>query len=135
MTEIPTPLALGLVGLVSTIAGALIAAFSKKWRTPADDREDRKVGIEADEKLIQRFEQLMNGQDKKIADLGSELKEVRAIAEKAVHINRVLTDWIYAAVRVVRELGGIHLLPAPPDGVVIADHPSNKNTPKEEPHE
>jgi hypothetical protein len=135
MTEIPTPLALGLVGLVSTIAGALIAAFSKKWRTPADDREDRKVGIEADEKLIQRFEQLMNGQDKKIADLGSELKEVRAIAEKAVHINRVLTDWIYAAVRVVRELGGIHLLPAPPDGVVIADHPSNKTTPKEEPHE
>ena len=130
MTEaelpMPLPLLLGLVGLASAVITAVIAALSKKWRTPADDREDRKIGIEADERLLARFEKLLEERDKRLDDMSSELKEVRAIAEKAANANRILIDWIYAAVRVVRELGGIEMLPDPPEGVVIVDHPSHR---------
>jgi len=122
---LPLPLLLGLVGLVSAVVTAIIAALSKRWRTPADDREDRKIGIEADEKLLARFEKLLEERDKRLNEITEELKEVRGIAEKAAHANRILIDWIYAAVRIVRELGAIDKLPTPPEGVVIADHPSH----------
>ncbi len=139
MNEIPTPLVLGFVGLVGTIAGALIAAFSKKWRTPADDREDRKVGIEADEKLLQRFEKMLEIRDNEIKSLredkDNEIKVLRGDLEKVsrrveevVGENRALLDWAYIAVRVVRDLGGlpgIAMLAIPPKGLFIADHPSN----------
>lgn len=128
---VPLQLLLGMVGLAGTLGAAGFAAFSKKWRTPADDREDRKLGIEVDDRLLERFHKLMADQDKRIDSLVEEIKEVRVIAEKAVAVNRVLIDWCYAAIRVVRELGGIHLLPSPPEGVVIADHPSNQHTRKE----
>lgn len=130
MTEaelpMPLPLLLGLVSLATAVLTAVIAALSKKWRTPADDREDRKIGIEADERLLARFEKLLEERDKRIDGLVAEVREVRAIAEKAANANRILIDWIYAAVRVVRELGGIDQLPDPPEGVVIADHPSHR---------
>lgn len=129
MTEadlpLPLPLLLGLFTLAGAIVTAVIANVSKKWRTPADDREDRKIGIEADERLLARFEKLLEERDKRLNEITAELKEVRVIAEKAASVNRILIDWIYAAVRVVRELGGIDKLPTPPEGVVIADHPSN----------
>lgn len=130
MTEaelpMPLPLLLGLVSLATAVITAVIAALSKKWRTPADDREDRKIGIEADERLLARFEKLLEERDKRIDGLVAEVKEVRAIAETAANANRILIDWIYAAVRVVRELGGIDQLPDPPEGVVIVDHPSHR---------
>jgi len=130
-SELPLPITL-LLGLC-TLAGAVItaglAALSKKWRTPADDREDRKVGIEADELLIQRFTKLLDEQGKRIDGLVEEVKEVRALAQAAANLNRVLVDWCYIAVRIVRELGGkdaVALLPDPPEGVIITDHPSYK---------
>lgn len=130
MTEadlpMPLPLLLGLVSLATAVLTAIIAAISKKWRTPADDREDRKVGIEADELLLARFTKLLEERDKRLDAVTEELKEVRAIAEKAANANRILIDWIYAAVRIVRDLGGIDKLPDPPEGVVIIDHPSYK---------
>lgn len=123
---LPLPLLLGLFTLVGGVLAALITAVSKKWRTPADNREDRKVGIEADEMLVQRFTTLLTEQGKRIDDLVDEVKEVRAIAESALKKNRVLLDWCYAVVRIVRDLGGIHLLPEPPEDVIITDHPSYK---------
>jgi len=129
MTEadlpMPLPLLLGVVGLASAVVTAFIAAVSKKWRTPADDREDRKIGIEADELLLGRFTKLLEERDKRIDGLVEEIKAVRQLAEAAVEDNRNLIDWIYAAVRVVRDLGGISKLPPPPKGVTIVDHPSN----------
>jgi hypothetical protein len=122
----PLPLMLGLVSLATAVLTAVIAAISKKWRTPADDREDRKIGIEADELLLARFTKLLEERDKRLDAVTEELKEVRAIAEKAANANRILIDWIYAAVRIVRDLGGIDKLPDPPEGVVIIDHPSYK---------
>lgn len=123
---VPLPLLLSLVALVSAVLVALVSALAKKWRTPADDREDRKVGLEVNESLLERFEKLLEERDKRIDGLVAEIKEVRGIAESAVNENRALIDWCYAVVRVVRELGGINLLPAPPKGVHIADHPSHK---------
>ena len=120
----PLPLLLGIIGGLITLAGALIAAFSKKWRTPADDREDKKVGIEVNEQLLEQFNKLLEERDRRIDRLVAEVKEVRLIAENAVSENRVLTDWIYAAVQVARALGFVDKLPNPPKGVTIADHPS-----------
>lgn len=123
----PLPFLLGVGGLFVTLAGALIAAYSKKWRTPADDREDRKVGIEVNEQLLEQFNKLLEERDKRIDRLVAEVKEVRVIAENAVSENRILIDWIYAAVQVARALGFVEKLPNPPKGVTIADHPSARH--------
>lgn len=128
---LPVPLLMSLAGLAGVVVAAWIAAVAKKWRTPADDREDRKIGIEADERLLARFEKLLEERDKRIDGLVKEVKEVRTIAESAVADNHKLIDWIYAAIRVVRELGAIDLLPNPPKGVTIADHPSNLHPAKD----
>jgi len=129
MTEadlpLPLPLLLGLLTLGATIAGALLAGFTKKWRTPADDREDRKIGIEADERLLARFEKMLSERDQKIDHLEERLTEIAMKVETLLTERNVLIDWIYAAVRVVRDLGAISRLPRPPKGVYIADHPSN----------
>jgi len=120
----PLPLLLGVGGLIVTLAGALIAAVSKKWRTPADDREDKKIGIEADEQLLKRFEDMLSIRDDEIKQLRAEVKEIAGKVQDLVEERGALIDWIYAAVRVVRDLGGIDRLPRPPKGVTIADHPS-----------
>jgi hypothetical protein len=137
MSEADLPLPLTLMLGLFTLAGAVItaglAAISKKWRTPADNIAERKIGIEADELLLGRFTKLLEERDKRIDGLVEEIKEVRNIATAAVEDNRNLIDWIYAAVRVVRDLGGIAQLPPPPKGVTIVDHPSNFATSKEGP--
>ncbi|AXH44402.1 hypothetical protein PP353_gp22 [Arthrobacter phage Kumotta] len=120
----PLPLLLGIIGGLITLAAALVAAFSKKWRTPADDREDKKIGIEADERLLKRFEDMLQERDDEIAELRAEVKEIAGKVQDLIEERGSLIDWIYAAIRIVRDLDGIHLLPAPPKGVTIADHPS-----------
>lgn len=122
----PLTLMLGLCTLTGVAITALFAAISKKWRTPADDREDKRFGLEADERLLKRFEDMLKERDDELKELRAEIKEVRELAEAASNDNRVLIDWIYAAVRVVRDLGGIDKLPRPPKGVHIVDHPSNQ---------
>jgi hypothetical protein len=122
----PLPLLLGIVGGLLTLAGALIAAFSKKWRTPADDREDKKIGIEADERLLARFEEMLAERDGKIEKLESRLDRFAEELEGLRSERSRLIDWIYAAVNIVRSLGAIDKLPAPPLGVTIADHPSSR---------
>ena len=120
----PLPLLLGIIGGLITLAGALIAAFSKKWRTPADDREDKKIGIEADERLLERFEEMLGKRDAEIESLRAEGKEIAGKVQDLIEERGSLIDWIYAAIRIVRDLGGIDRLPNPPKGVTIADHPS-----------
>lgn len=121
----PLPLMLGLVTLAGGVLAALITAVSKRWRTPADDREDKKIGIEADERLLKRFEDMLEDRDDQISELRNELKGLAKRVDEVLSENHALIDWIYVAVRVVRELNGIHMLPPPPKGVHIADHPSS----------
>lgn len=123
----PLPLLLGITGGVLTLAGALVAAYSKKWRTPADDREDKKIGIEADERLLKRFQDVLAESDAKIDKLEDRVARVEEEIEELRSERSRLIDWIYAAVKVVRDLGGIDKLPVPPRGVTIADHPSARH--------
>lgn len=120
----PLPLLLGIVGGLIALAGSLIAAFSKKWRTPADDREDKKIGIEADERLLERFEEMLGKRDAEIETLRAEVKEIAGKVQDLIEERGSLIDWIYAAIRIVRDLDAIDRLPNPPKGVTIADHPS-----------
>lgn len=126
MTDPSLPLILGIGGLVVSLVTAGVTLWAKKWRTPADDREDKKIGIEADERLLKRFEDMLAERDTQLKELREEVKELAKRVDEVVGDNRMLIDWIYAAVRVVRELQGIHLLPPPPKGVTIADHPANR---------
>lgn len=130
MTEndlpLPLPLLLGLIGLVGTIAGALMAAISKKWRTPADDREDRKIGIEADERLLKRFEDMLKERDTKLTALENRLEELNAKVEGYQRERTILIDFVYALVRIIRERGALTEIPVPPLGIYISGHPSNQ---------
>lgn len=130
---VPLPLLLSGVGLITAVAGALVAGLTKRWRTPADDREDRRVGIEADERLLKRFEDMLKERDGKIEALGQRIEELDTKVEGYRQERNVLIDFIYALVRIVRELGGIDQIPAPPLGIFISGHPSNQ--PQEAPRE
>lgn len=140
MTEADLPLPLPLILGIFTLGGSLITAgitlWSKRLRTPADEREDRKIGLEADERLLKRFESMLEERDNQIKELRDDLSRLSSRVEEVVSENRALIDWIYVAVRIVRDLGGaagIAQLPLPPKGVFIADHPSNFAMPKEAP--
>ena len=122
----PLTLLLGVLGVIGTVAAASFAAFSKRWRTPADDREDKKFGIEADERLLQRFQDVIAESDSKLAKVEARLDKVEEELDELRSERSRLIDWIYAAIKVVRDLGGIDLLPHPPRGVTIADHPSSR---------
>lgn len=122
---LPLPLLLGLFTLVGGVVTAVFAAVSKKWRTPADDREDRKIGIEADERLLKRFEDMLKERDTKLAGLEERLEALNAKVEGYQRERTVLIDFIYALVRVIREHDAIPEIPDPPLGIFITGHPSN----------
>lgn len=118
---LPLPLLLGVLGLLGTIVGALIAARSKRWRTPADDREDRKVGIEADERLLKRFEEMLKERDSKIDALNKRVDELFSTVQEQAQERTVLVDLVYALIRIIRDLDGTHLIPWPlPKGIFVA---------------
>src|SRR6476660_1581300 len=122
---LPLPLMLGLFTLAGGIVTAVFAAVSKKWRTPADDREDRKIGIEADERLLKRFEDMLAERDTKLAGLEQRLEALNAKVEGYQRERTVLIDFIYALVRIIREHDAIPEIPLPPLGIYISGHPSN----------
>jgi len=125
----PLPMFLGVFTLIGGVVTALIAAISKKWRTPADSREDRKIGIEADERLLQRFENMLKERDSKFDELEQKFEALNAKFEGVQRERTVLIDFIYALVRVIRDLGAISNIPMPPQGIYIAGHPSNDKAP------
>src|SRR6478735_5676533 len=122
---LPLPLLLGIFTLVGGIVTAVFAAVSKKGRTPADDRGDRKIGIEADERLLKRFEDMLAERDTKLAGLEQRLEALNAKVEGYQRERTVLIDFIYALVRIIREHDAIPEIPLPPLGIYISGHPSN----------
>lgn len=125
----PLPMILGVFTIVGGLITAAFAAFTKKWRTPADDREDRKIGIEADERLLARFETMLAERDVKLAGLENRLEALNAKVEGYQRERTVLIDFIYALVRIIREHDAIPEIPLPPLGIFISGHPSNAAPP------
>jgi Txe/YoeB family toxin of Txe-Axe toxin-antitoxin module len=121
----PLPMILGIFTLVGGIVTAVVTAISKKWRTPADDREDRRFGVEADERLLQRFENMLKERDTKFTELEQKFEDLKSKVEGYQRERTVLIDFIYAVVRIVRDLGAINEIPRPPQGIFISGHPSN----------
>jgi len=103
--------------------------WSKKVRTPADSREDRRLDIEADEKLLQRFENMLASRDKQIKELGAKVEELDNRVEGYRQERNVLLDFIYALIRIIRDLGGVNLIPRPPSGIRISGHQHSEDHP------
>jgi hypothetical protein len=120
---LPLPLLLGIVTLLASVLTALITyIWSKKVRTPEDDREDRRLGYEADEKLLERFEKMLESRDTQIKELSQKVEELDNRLEGYRRERNVLIDFIYALIRIIRDLGGIKMIPRPPVGIRIAGH-------------
>lgn len=120
MNEIPTPVILALIALASGVLGAFITAVSKKWRTPADDLADKRVAIEADEKLLARFEAMLAERDVKIKALDDAVTALKTTVDELSRERNVLIDFIYVLVRIIRNADRIHEVPAPPPGIHIS---------------
>lgn len=118
--SIPLPLALASFGLIGTIVGAFINAVSKKWRTPGDEIAEKKVNIEADDKLLQRFENLLHSRDARIDTLDNKITELREEIEEIRMERNELLDFIYVLVRIVRNADLLDEIPEPPNAVHIA---------------
>lgn len=130
----PLPLLLGAFTLTASVLTALITyIWSKKVRTPADSREDRRLDIEADEKLLQRFENMLASRDKQIKELGTKVEELDNRVEGYRQERNVLLDFIYALIRIIRDLGGVNLIPRPPTGIRISGHSSTNPHSEERP--
>lgn len=130
----PLPLLLAAFTLTASVVTALITyIWSKKVRTPADSREDRRLDIEADEKLLQRFENMLASRDRQIKELGAKVEELDNRLEGYRRERNVLIDFIYALIRIIRDLGGINLIPRPPVGIRISGHASTNSHGEETP--
>ena len=117
---IPLPLALATFGLIGTVVGAFINAVSKKWRTPGDDIAEKKINIEADDKLLARFENLLHSRDARIDTLDNKITELREEIEEIRMERNELLDFIYVLVRIVRNADLLEEIPDPPSAVHIA---------------
>lgn len=117
------PMAGAIIGIISGVTLSLITAFTKKWRTPADDREDRTVTIDANEALLDRFTKELESRDKKISELDGRLTVLSGEVD-GLRLERFqLIDFIYALVRIIRAHGHVEEIPEPPHGVVITGIP------------
>jgi hypothetical protein len=107
---LPLPALLALISLVSVVLGAFVTGWVKKFRTPADNREDRVVVLDASDRLIERFENLLKASDEKHA---KELQELTAKVEgleKEVDVMRreryTLVSAIVRIAQIARKYGG-----------------------------
>lgn len=106
----PLPLALGLVALVSSVLTAVVPAVAKRFRTPVDDREDKVVVLDASDRLIQRFEQLLNDSDakhgKEIKELNGKLDSLKKELDE-VRQDRIGLIWaLRQVIAIARRFGG-----------------------------
>ena len=106
----PIPLVLSLIALITAVLTAVVGALVKKFRTPADDREDRVVVLDASDRLINRFQELLKDSDEKhakdIAALGEEVGKLRDELNE-VKAERVGLLWgIRQLIRIARKYGG-----------------------------
>lgn len=107
---IPIPMVLALIALFSAVLTAVVGALVKKFRTPADDREDKVVVLDASDRLIQRFQDLLKNSDEKhAADIAALGLEVSALREELAQVKteRIgLMAAIRELVRLVRRHAG-----------------------------
>lgn len=122
----------GIISLIVAIVGGIFALVTKKVRSPADDREDRKLVIEGDKvraevgtSLLQQMQTMMNGQaaahkvemdalrtahntaiDQLRLDFKEEISDVRRQLEEMHRERPLLIQIIHAVARIARKYGG-----------------------------
>lgn len=110
------PVLVGLIGAAGAAIGALVTAVSKKWRTPTDEREDNKAAIEANERLLARFEAALSKRDERLDKLETQVDELK-------QERNALVNFVYHLVEIIRALGGMHLIHSVPSGIRIFSTP------------
>jgi uncharacterized protein YoxC len=106
----PLPLLLALVALAGPVLTVAVTQWVKKFRTPEDSREETVVVLDASDKLIQRFQQIVADSDKKHAeDIKKLAEEVQALREEldVVKQERMGLRWaLQQVIRIARKYGG-----------------------------
>lgn len=104
------PLILAGCTLIGGIAAAMITAFSKKFRTPADDREDTKLVIESQTQLIATVRgMLTESENKHKGDLKALAEKVETLEGKVSALEKVRDRFVLAVrslVIICRKYGG-----------------------------
>lgn len=105
---IPIPLLLAMVTLLTAVLTAVIGGLVKKIRTPADTREEKVVVLDASEKLIERFQQIVKDSDTRHAtDMAALSAEVQALRTE-LHEVKIERVGLYTAIRSLVSLARRH---------------------------
>jgi hypothetical protein len=68
---------------------------------------------------------MLKERDTKLEGLEKRLEALNAKVEGYQRERTILVDFIYALVRIIRDMGAVNEIPLPPQGIYIAGHPSN----------
>jgi hypothetical protein len=106
----PLPALLALIAVMSAVMTALVSGLVKKFRTPADTREDRVVVLDASDRLIERFENLLKQSDEKygreIAELAKEADDLKERVENLRLERFLIVSALIRVAQIARKYGG-----------------------------
>lgn len=130
-----TAIAMGVLALVTLMWKSLSALFSRKFKTPADIREEKKLEDAANSTALARLEKLLKDSDerhaKEIAELRAEHeKQKKDWNEKFQNMNERVNDveaqntdlirFSYACITIIRDNDLVDQLPQErPKGIYI----------------
>lgn len=106
----PLPLLLAVIAVIGPVLTVAVTQLIKKLRTPEDDREEKVVLLDASDKLIQRFQQIVADSDKKHAEdikkLSDEVQELREQLDLVKQERMGLLWAVRQLIRISRKYGG-----------------------------
>lgn len=130
-----TAIAIGVLALVTLMWKSVSALFSRKFKTPADIREEKKLDDAANSAALARLEALLQASDKRHADEIAALRaehekqkkdwneKFKEMGERVNDVEAQNTDLIrfsYACIAIIRDNDLVDLLPKErPKGIYI----------------
>lgn len=106
----PLPLLMAVLTLGGSVLTVIVTQVVKRFRTPEDDREEKVVLLDASDKLIQRFQQIVSDSDAKhavdIAKLSGDVKMLREEVDQLKQERMGLVWAVRQLIRIAKKYGG-----------------------------
>lgn len=107
---VPLAVVLPVLTIVGGVIGAAGTQLTKRFRTPEDDRADKVVVLDASDKLIERFQNLLAASDEKhekeIKELSTKVDGLEKEVEKMRTERFRLLSRLAAVIAIARKYGG-----------------------------